>query len=184
MTNLKKWNTLQSNLVFDHKWYKVRQDVVQLPNGKIVDDYFVSVRPDIALVFPVTSDRNIIFVRQYRHGANEILLELPAGAFNPNIEDAEIAAKRELEEETGYSAHHLTKLGVLYDNPVKETNKIHLFLAQNLDHPGQQVLDETEEIELVFIPVSDVLSHIAQGQICVSGSVAAVFLGLQFLGQI
>lgn len=182
-TNLQKWITRQSALVFDHQWYKVRRDVVELPNGKIVDDYFVSVRPDIALVFPVTIHQEIVFVQQYRHGAGEILLELPAGAFDPTREEAEMAAMRELEEETGYVANALTKLGVLYDNPVKETNKIHLFLAQNLTHPSQQTLDETEDIEVILIPVSDVLHHIAQGQICVSGSVAAVFLGLQALGQ-
>lgn len=180
-TNLQKWNTRQSMLVFDHRWYKVRQDVVELPNGKIVDDYFVSVRPDIALIFPVTVDRHIVFVQQYRHGAGEILLELPAGAFDPAVEAAETAAMRELEEETGYVAHELMKLGILYDNPVKETNKIHLFLAQNLAHPGPQTLDETEDIEVVLIPISDVLQCIAQGQICVSGSVAAIFLGLQVL---
>jgi ADP-ribose pyrophosphatase len=181
-TNLQKWTTRQSALVFDHQWYKVRQDVVELPNGKIVDDYFVSVRPDIVLVFPVTDQQHIVFVRQYRHGAAEILLELPAGSFDPSLEEAETAAMRELEEETGYATKELTKLGILYDNPVKETNKIHLFLAQNLTNPGRQELDETEDIEVVLIPISDVLNCIAQGQICVSGSVAAVFLGLQALG--
>ncbi|MEO1123540.1 MAG: NUDIX hydrolase, partial [Cyanobacteria bacterium J06639_16] len=97
----KRWTLLRSRLVFDHRWYKVRQDEVRLPNGEIIDDYFVSVRPDVALVLPITVDREVIFVHQYRHGAGEVLLELPAGTFDPQQEAAETAALRELQEETG-----------------------------------------------------------------------------------
>ncbi|NES93191.1 NUDIX hydrolase, partial [Okeania sp. SIO2B9] len=98
MTNLKKWKLLQSRLVINNKWCQVRQDEVELPNGKIIDDFFVNVRPDIALVFPVTVRQEIVFVRQYRHGVGKVLLELPAGSFNPQVEIPEVAASRELTE--------------------------------------------------------------------------------------
>lgn len=181
MTDLKKWKLLQSRLVINNKWCQVRLDEVELPNGAIIDDFFINVRPDIALVFPVTVQQDIVFVRQYRHGVDRVLLELPAGAFHSGKETAEVAAARELSEETGYVAEKLIKLATLYDNPVKDTNSIHLFIAENVIKSQQQKLDITEEIEVVLIPISEVMQKVLKGEISVSGTVAAIFLGLEFL---
>ncbi len=180
---IQKWKILKSQLAFNHYWCKVRQDEVELPNGKIIDDYFVIIKPDVALILPITTNQEIVFVRQYRHGVAEILLELPAGTFDPTTESPEIAAIRELKEETGYTVSKITKLATLYDNPVKDTNKLHLFLAENVMKSGQQELDVTEAIEVVLIPVASVLNKITTGEICVSGSIAALFLGLNLLQQ-
>ncbi|MEO0534879.1 MAG: NUDIX hydrolase [Cyanobacteria bacterium P01_A01_bin.123] len=180
----KRWTLLRSRLVFDHHWYKVRQDEVRLPNGEIIDDYFVSVRPDVALVLPITVDREVIFVHQYRHGAGEVLLELPAGTFDPQQEAAETAALRELQEETGYSAEALIHLATLYDNPVKETNRIHMFLAYPVQYQGEQALDVTEDIDLVKLPVDQINTKILQGEIAVSGTIAALHLGLTYFAQV
>lgn len=179
----KRWQLLRSRLVFNHRWYKVRQDEVRLPTGEIIEDYFVSVRPDIALVLPITAEREVIFVHQYRHGAGEVLLELPAGTFDPRQEAAEVAAQRELKEETGYSAEALIHLATLYDNPVKETNKIHLFLAHPVRYGGEQQLDVTEDIDLVKLPLDQVNTKISQGEIAVSGTIAALHLGLIYFAQ-
>jgi 8-oxo-dGTP pyrophosphatase MutT (NUDIX family) len=98
---IQPWTLLSSEMAFDHRWYKLRRDTVQLPDGRIIDDYFVSQRPDVAIVVPLTRERDFILVRQYKHGAQAITLEFPAGTFRS--ESAEAAAARELEEETGYS---------------------------------------------------------------------------------
>lgn len=180
---IKKWKILKSKLAFNNKWVTIRQDEVELPKGEIIDDFFVIVRPDIALVFPITENQEIVFVRQYRHATGEILLELPAGSFHPEIEDAEVAARRELEEETGYVAKDWVKLATLYDNPIKDTNKIHLFLAKNVQLIGIQNLDVTEDLEVVLMPIERVIAKINQGEIRVSGTIAAIFLGLNFLSQ-
>ncbi|NEP15522.1 MAG: NUDIX hydrolase [Leptolyngbya sp. SIO4C1] len=180
----KHWKILRSRLAFDHRWYKVRQDCVQLPDGQVVEDYFVSVRPDVALVLPVTPQQEIVFVRQYRHGAQQVLLELPAGTFDPAQEAADTAALRELQEETGYSAAGLIPLATLYDNPVKETNRIHLFLAKDAQPVGQQQLDLTEDIELVRVPLATVSRRIQAGELQVAGTLAAVYLGLSYLGML
>ncbi|MDP5339175.1 MAG: NUDIX hydrolase, partial [Nodularia sp. (in: cyanobacteria)] len=148
MNKLKKWHILKSEMVLNHRWCQVRQDEIKLPNGKIIDDFFVVIRPEIALILPVTNHQEIVFVRQYRHGVGEILLELPAGSFDAAKENAETAAVRELQEETGYVSQKVTKLATLYDNPVKDTNKIHLFLAENVIKIGEQKLDITEDIEV------------------------------------
>jgi 8-oxo-dGTP pyrophosphatase MutT (NUDIX family) len=181
MSNLKKWQILTSKMVIDHHWCKVRQDEIELPNGKIIDDYFVSIKPDIALMMPITCSQEIVFVRQYRHAAGDFFLELPAGGFDPTQEDSQVAASRELAEETGYVAHDVKKIGILYDKPSKDTNRIHLFLAENVEKVGDQKLDITEEIEVVLIPRETVIDQILRGEITVAGSIAAIFLGLNFL---
>jgi len=183
MPNIQKWNLLNSKLVFDNKWCRVRQDEIELPNGQVIKDFFVNIRPDIAIILAVTPKQEIVFVRQYRHGVEEILLELPAGAFYPEQESSIVAAARELEEETGYVANQLIEIATLYDNPVKDTNKIFVFLAENVQPTGKQSLDITEEIEVVLIPIEQVINQIYQGKISVSGTVAAIFLGLNFLAQ-
>ena len=180
---LKKWKSLNSKMVINHQWCKVRQDEIELPNGKIIDDYFVNIRPEVALILPITSNDEIVFVRQYRHGAGEILLELPAGTFNPKEESPQAAAIRELKEETGYIPDNVIQLATLYDNPVKDTNKITLFLAENVIKAGKQELDVTEEIEVVLIPIKRLTEKIASGEISVAGTVAAIFLGLNYLNN-
>jgi ADP-ribose pyrophosphatase len=179
MSKLEKWQILNSKMVLDNPWCQVRQDEVKLPNGQIIDDYFVNIRPDIVLVLPITTNREIIFVRQYRHGAENFFIELPAGRFDPTQENPEDAGMRELQEETGYVAQELKRIATLYDNPSKDNNQIHLFLAENVIKVSEQKLDITEEIEVILIPVESVLEKIAQGEISVSGSIAALLLGLK-----
>ncbi|MEA5510417.1 NUDIX hydrolase [Crocosphaera sp. UHCC 0190] len=179
--SLKKWKILNSEFVINNQWCIVRQDKVELPNGAIIDDYFVNIRPEIALVMPITPNNEVVFVRQYRHGVKEILLELPAGAFEPQKETSITAAKRELEEETGYIAQELILMKTIYDNPVKDDNKIHIFLGLNVQKTGQINLDITEEIEVVLVPIKDVIDKIMSGEICVAGTIATIFMGLEFI---
>ncbi|MBH8561701.1 NUDIX hydrolase [Nostoc sp. CENA67] len=181
MNKLKKWKTLKSQMVLNHRWCQVRQDEIELPNGKIIDDYFVCIKPEVALILPITSNREVIFVRQYRHAVGDFFIELPAGSFDPSKESAESAAIRELQEETGYTAHRVKKIATLHDKPSKDTNQIHLFLAENVIKIGEQNLDITEEIEILSIPVESILDKIHQGEISVAGTVAALLLGLKFL---
>lgn len=183
MSSIESWKTINSQLVFDNPWCRIRQDEIELPSGAIIDDYFVNVRPDIVLVLAVTQNREIVFVRQYRHGVGQILLELPGGSLDSQTESSLTAAARELEEETGYVAEKMVQLATLYDNPVKDTNKIYLIMAEHAHPSGRQQLDVTEDVEIVLIPVEDVLERISTGEICVCGSIAALFLGLNFLSQ-
>jgi len=184
MTLLQKWEILKSDIAFSHKWYKLRRDEVRLPDGSIIDDYFVSVRAEVAIVFPVTSIGEVVFVRQYKHGAREILLELPGGVFNTEKEPAEEAALRELREETGYTSTQITRLSTVFDNPTKDTNRIHLFLAQNVVKTHEQHLDATENIVIEKIKLEEVPGRILKGEICVAGSIAITFLALQHLQKI
>ncbi|MGB3651722.1 MAG: NUDIX hydrolase [Rivularia sp. (in: cyanobacteria)] len=181
MSNLKKWKILQSNMVLNHPWCKVRQDEIELPSGKVIDDYFVHLRPDVAIILPITCDREVVFVKQYRHAIGDFFIELPAGGFNPEQESGEVAAVRELEEETGYVASVVKKMATLYDKPSKDMNQIHLFIAENVKKTGKIKLDITEEIEIILIPLDAVLQKIVKGEICVADTVSALFLGLNWI---
>lgn len=181
---LKLWKTLESTIVFNNPWYVLRQDKVELPDGKIVDDYFVSVRQDVALIFPLTDKGEVVMVRQYKHGLGEIVTELPGGFFDKETETAESAARRELLEETGYVSGDLTKLITLADNPTKDTNRLHVFLAQNCVNVQEQNLDATEDIEVIAVQAEQVQDMIHSGAIKVSGSVAAILLGLEKIGKL
>lgn len=74
---------------------------MRLLNNYIIDDYFVSIKPDVAMVLTIMENGEIIFVRHYRHAFGDFFIELPAGHFDSNKEKAEVAAMRELEEEVG-----------------------------------------------------------------------------------
>jgi ADP-ribose pyrophosphatase len=180
---IKPWKTLSSQLVFDHKWYKLRRDHVELPSGRVLDDYFVSVRPNVVLTFPVTADNEVIFVRQYKHASGQILLELPGGVIDEDETEPLEAAKRELLEETGYTSDEVEQVLHVIDNPTKDTNTIYFFVARNVHQVAEQDLDETEAIEVVKIPLAEVEARILRGDIRVSGSVALSLLALRHLQQ-
>jgi ADP-ribose pyrophosphatase len=85
--------TLRSGLALDRPWYRVRRDVVELPGGELIDDY-VSEWPDVAMTMPVTADDHVVLVRQSKHGAGRITLELPGGPVDAG-EEPPAAARRE-----------------------------------------------------------------------------------------
>ena len=178
---IKPWQTLHSELVVDHQWYKLRRDHVRLPTGQELDDYFVSVRADVALIFAVTEDQRVVLVRQYKHGRGEILLELPGGVLDAGENTPLEAAHRELLEETGYASDQIEQVLAVSDNPTKDTNRIYFFLARDARQVAAQQLDETENIEVLTVPLAEIEGLVLSGQIRVAGSVALCLLALRKL---
>lgn len=178
---MQPWKTLKTDIQINNRWCRVHKDTVELPSGKVIDDYFVHIRPDVVLILPVTDDGNAIMVRQYKHGAKEILLEFPGGFFDPEDSSAEEAAARELREETGYTCNELEPLTAVYDNPTKDTNKIYFFLARGARKSHDTEFDTTEEIETVEIPFKGIPQLIREQKIKVSGSIAIYFMATMFL---
>lgn len=176
------WKILKSDMVVDEKWYKLRRDEVELPNGHVMDDYYVSVRPNVVLVFPVTEDNHVLFVRQYKHAARGIFIELPGGVIDDHEAKPLEAARRELLEETGYTSEHMEPLLEVIDNPTKDTNKIYYFLARNAHKIAEQDLDVSEHIEVLKVPLAEVEQLVLSGQVNVSGSIALCLLALRKLG--
>lgn len=176
----KKWKKISSVMALDERWFKVRKDVVELPNGKVLDDYFLWLSGDVAMVIPVTEDGKMILVKQYKYGADEEVIEFPAGYVDKN-EDPEAAAKRELEEETGYSAKSLELLGEFHLSPTKSDGRTFIYLAKDVVKNKETKLDASEDIEVLEIPQEEVMDMIKKGEIRVSDSVAAFFLAIKKL---
>jgi len=176
---LKKWQLLDSSMAFDNQWFKVRQDKVKLTNGKVLDDYFIWLKGNVSMIVPITERNELVFVRQYKHGAGQIMIEYPAGFVDPGETPLE-TAKRELREETGYSAK-LTFIGKHKNEPTKVTGIIYLYLAKNLRPAKITTRDDNEDIEVLKIPFKDTLKMIKNGKIWASETVAATFLAFNQL---
>jgi len=106
-----------------------------------------------AVIVPVFDDGTVALVRQYRHPAQDYLLEVPAGSLEKG-EDPELGARRELEEEVGVTAEKLEKIAEFYVSPGFLTEKMHVFLATGLTDVGQQ-LESDELIEIHRIPLAE-----------------------------
>jgi 8-oxo-dGTP pyrophosphatase MutT (NUDIX family) len=103
-------------------------------------------------------------VRQYRHGSREITLEIPGGIIDPGEEPAEAAA-RELIEETGYQAAGVRSLGSLNPNPALFGNRVHTFLAENVELVGEVMNGPLEETVVELVPAHEVPERVRRGEI-------------------
>ena len=176
------WRLLDSELVLDERWFRVRRDTVELPDGTVLDDYFVAVREDFALVAAVTETDELILVRQWKQGVGAVELELPGGIVDAG-ESPEEAAARELLEETGYECT-LRAIGGGPLDPSKETNRVHLFAGGGARRVAEQALDASEQIEVVLVPLAAARDLIRTGEIASPTSVAGIYLALDALGRI
>lgn len=155
--------TLESNIVCRGKIITMRQDKVELENGRIATRDVVE-HPGGVCVLPLTDREEIIMVRQFRYPYKEVLTELPAGKLDKNGESPLECGKRELEEETGLTATEWVSLGILYPSPGYCDEIIHLFLARGLRSSSQR-LDEDEFLEVEHRPFAAVLDDIMAGDI-------------------
>jgi ADP-ribose pyrophosphatase len=177
MAPLTPWDSLATEVVVDNRWYRLRRDTVRLPSGRVVDDYFVSERPDVVLVFAVTPDRRVVFVRQWKQGRRAFLTELPGGMCEPG-EDPKLAAARELLEETGYACAELREVGRFEPDPTKNTNVIVAYVGHGAEIAGEPVWDEQEELEVVLLAAGELKAAVRDGRITSAGTVATIYRAL------
>lgn len=176
---MKKWKVIKSKYLVKNPWINVRQDKCQMPDGKVVDDYFVLERPDWALIFPVTTSKEVILVKQYKHGIGKIILELPAGGVDGTDRSALAAAKRELKEETGYGGGMWSKAGEWIHEPSGQNNKIYFYIAESVKEKYKQSFDTTEDIEVIRVPLRSIRKMVNNGEIKTQGHVAAILIALE-----
>ncbi len=169
---------IHSEVIYAGRAFTVRRDHVQLPDGRDskldIVDHVGSV-----VILPVDEQGNLLFVRQYRHAAQQDLLELPAGTLNGN-EDPQACAQRELREETGLAADSLTDLGGFFLAPGYSTEYMHVFLATGL-HLDPLEADADEFLSVERMPIQEVFTASARGSLPDAKSLAALFLASRHL---
>ena len=174
--NIKQEKTIDHRTMYEGKLLHVYFDEVEI-SGKTYRREVVS-HPGAAAVIPVTENKEILFVKQYRYPVKRELLEIPAGKLD-ETEDPAHCALRELEEETGYIGN-IRELGYIYTTPGFSDEKIYLYLADHLVYT-QQRLDEGEYLEGLKIPVEEVLEMIRNGRISDAKTIAAIAMAADYL---
>src|SRR3989344_4613755 len=152
---IKRWKFIKSRVVFNHRWYKVKKYSFEIAPGHIIDDYFLGIFREAVYIAAFTKKNELILVRQYKAGIDDITLEVPAGYIERGESPLQ-AAKRELLEETGYRARSWKRIGKFYSNPTKMRGGfLYFFLAENAHRVAEQNLDLTENIEVQLLPKRD-----------------------------
>lgn len=165
---------ISSEPVFDGILLHVRKDEVKLPNGhKAVREWIK--HPGASAIIPLLPDNQIILVRQFRYPVGRVTLEVPAGKLDKLGEDPIECAKRELSEETGYTADKFWKLTTIATTVGFTDEYIHLYAASDLK-PGKIHPDSDEFINVVKIPLTAALEMVESGKIFDAKSAVSILL--------
>ncbi|GAI25742.1 unnamed protein product, partial [marine sediment metagenome] len=169
--------TLSSQLIYEGRAVKLRVDTVRMPGGRETTREIVE-HIDCVAIIAVDADDNVLLVNQFRKPVEKELLEIPAGGIEPG-EDAVATVCRELREETGYLPRKVERLGGFYSTPGYCTEYLYLYLASDLV-PSSLFAEDTENIKLVRVPISQIPSLINSGSICDAKSIAGLLTFLEY----
>ncbi|MDI9475876.1 MAG: NUDIX hydrolase [Natronincolaceae bacterium] len=172
--------TVKSERIYEGKIINIRVDTVELPHKKYSRREIVE-HPGAVGIIPITPDKDIILVEQFRKPVEEILLEIPAGLIEHGEEPCQCAV-RELKEETGYTAGKLKKLSEYYSTPGFSDEKIHIYLAEELVE-GIAQPDENEYVEIVKMPINEALEKVRTGEIRDAKTVVAILAYFNFCSR-
>ena len=171
------WRVTASSYVVDTRFLRLRKDTIELPDGTVVEDYYVRESRGFIIVFALTADNRVVLVRQYKHGIARELLELPAGAIDPGETPLETAI-RELAEETGYEAASMELVRSFVTDPTNADTIAHLFLARHAHKTREQDLDPTERITVQLASLDELRALVREGTIDSMPHVAAIYFML------
>ena len=166
--------------IFDGFILHVQKDAVRLPDGNTASREVIR-HIGAVCVIPVTENREVIMERQYRYPIDRVIWEIPAGKLDAPGEDWLDAAKRELSEETGYTADEWTMIGEFYGAPAYSDERIGMFLARGL-HKGRRHLDEDEYLDVVKVPLKELVDSVMSGEITDAKTQVAVLKAARLLG--
>ena len=177
---VKSWKTLSSKYLLERQGVSVRLDRVETKNGEVYEPYVLECGTWVDFL-ALTRERQVVLIRQYRHGVGEVLLEIPAGLVDDTDPDPEAAARRELLEETGYAGDRFIEIGRVYPNPATHTNETWSFLALDVERVSGQDLEETEDIEVELMPWERFVSLAKAGGLPQALHITALFFALAYL---
>jgi len=180
MTQNNGWQVRDSKYLFQSPWYSLRQDQLTLPNGEDIT-YTLIDHPGYVMVVPVLDDGRVVMERVYRYTLQRTYLECPSGGIL-DAETFELAARRELEEETGYRTGKLQLLGHFVGSPGISNEEYDLFLATELTADGIMQRESTEEIDIELIPLPTLVEMIYQGEINNGPSALGILLANRIVG--
>ena len=161
---MKPWKLLDSEYLVNAPWLKVAKEKCELPNGKVIDDFYTLWQPDWVLILARTTEGKWVMTEQYRHGSRKIALEFPAGIIDKG-ETPEQAALRELQEECGYMLDErgAVYLGEFPVNPDRHRGKFHVVFIDGVVKGGSTHFDSTEEIESFEMDDTELQKKMADG---------------------
>lgn len=159
-----EWRRTASERVADCRVFQVRRDRAINPRGGAEHDFYCIEAADWVNIIPLTSNDEVVVIEQYRHGTNEVTLEIPGGMVDAH-ESPERAAARELLEETGYRAREVLLLGRTRPNPALQNNWLYSYLARDVEFEHEPVFESAEYTVVRLVPLADVPALISQGKI-------------------
>ncbi len=177
------WEKISSKYLVKKSWATLRVDTCRMPDGTVVPEYYVLEYPDWVNAVALTSDNQVILVKQYRQAAGEVMLELPGGCIEKN-ESAEEAVRRELLEETGYEFEEIEFLSSLYANPATANNKTHCFIARGGKLVAEQKLDHSEELIIELVSLEKLKELLLNNAFGHALHISEIFYALIKLGEI
>ena len=174
------WKIEKSEYLIKDKWLNVRADRCISPNGHVIEPYYVIEYPNWINTFALTKENKVLLVKQYRHGIGKTLLELPSGTIEGNENPVE-TAKRELLEETGYTGDSFKQIGKVCPNTSNHSNLTYSVLATGLEKVREPIIDETELIEPILMPLNKVIEMAKNGEFLQALHTSTIFFALNEL---
>jgi len=164
MSAMKPWQRTNQRTLVNCPIFDVKEtDSVSPQTGKLHHFYFID-SADWVNIVPITTDNEVVLIRQFRHGCQDMTLEIPGGMVDAG-ELPEVAAARECLEETGYQATKIQSLGVLNPNPALFDNKLHTYMARDVVAVSEINNSSTEHTEVVLVPLDELQGMLMCGDI-------------------
>ena len=177
------WKTISSKYLYKSPFGNLRIDSCQLPNGSVIENYYVNEYSDWVNAVVITKDNKVVLVEQYRHAGNDFFLEIPAGKVEDN-ESHEEGILREIKEETGYiSKSKPVLLGEFWTNPATQTNKVVTYLILDAFEAHKQELDTYEEINVRLVDFNEMEEMIHNKEITQLFTVSAYYIAKAYLSN-